>query len=299
LLHNIRRGFSTVERSSSRSVWRIMIVSRRPFRARSRILRTGLCPSKRRGPILSMTIQVCYLRSPALPCLTPRHLARPHYDAAQSVLNLLRGRSKADEVISHLNQLRNQLADRADGVGEDVNVDAVVRALAVQSLLHIGARSFSHFLNAIERYLPVLRHLAQMQAQGADAKADILTAAAVFWKRSRQMVGIVFDKLMQYQIVDPTDVVAWTFGHGGGAVGKDELGRDRQGRPCVGAYEWDLLKAAIDKANGRVLVAKRKVTQLRKEEDDTRARENAVAGMEVDADAKPGMRALLSFRGKS
>jgi nuclear cap-binding protein subunit 1 len=25
------------------------------------------------------------------------------------------------------------------------------------------------------------------------------------------MVGIVFDKLMQYQIVDPTDVVSWAF----------------------------------------------------------------------------------------
>ncbi|EIN10194.1 hypothetical protein PUNSTDRAFT_43188 [Punctularia strigosozonata HHB-11173 SS5] len=215
--------------------------------------------------------------------------SRPHYDAAQSVLNLLRGRSKAEEVISHLNQLRNQLADRADT--EDVNVDSVIRSVAVQSLLHIGSRSFSHFLNAIERYLPILRHLAQpgggASSSHADTKADILTAAAVFWKRSRQMIGIVFDKLMQYQIVDPTDVVIWTFHHGGGAVGKDELGRDRQGRPCVGAYEWDLLKAAIDKANGRVLVAKRKVTQLRKEEDDTRARENAGVGMEVDADAKP------------
>jgi nuclear cap-binding protein subunit 1 len=32
--------------------------------------------------------------------------------------------------------------------------------------------------------------------------------------------------------------------------------------------QWDLLKAALDKANGRVMIAKRKVIALRKEEDE-------------------------------
>jgi nuclear cap-binding protein subunit 1 len=44
-----------------------------------------------------------------------------------------------------------------------------------------------------------------------EANADILTAAASFWKYNRQTVAIVFDKLMQYHIVDPNDVVGWTF----------------------------------------------------------------------------------------
>lgn len=200
------------------------------------------------------------------------------------MLNLLRGRSKAEEVVSHLNALKNQLTDRMDG---DLNVDGVLRSIAVQSLLHIGARSFSHFLNAIERYLPILRHLAHSQAQ-TQARDDILTACAIFWMRNRQMVRIVFDKLMQYQIVDPTDIVAWTFAHGGGAVGRDELGRDVQGRPRLGAAEWEVLKAALDKANGRVVVARKRVAALRKEQDETRAREQAGRAMDVDGDTKPG-----------
>ena len=78
-----------------------------------------------------------------------------------------------------------------------------------------------HFLNAIERFLPILRYLASGGVSSAggggtpEAKANILAAAAAsFWKYNRQMVAIVFVKLMQYQIVDPNDVVGWTFLNG-------------------------------------------------------------------------------------
>ncbi|TDL29146.1 hypothetical protein BD410DRAFT_735868 [Rickenella mellea] len=194
---------------------------------------------------------------------------RPHHDAAQSLLNLLRGRSKADDVIAHIETLKNNLVESSDG---DVNVDQVIRSITMQSLLHIGSRSFSHFLNAIERYLPVLRSIAT----SADAKADILMSAVEFWRRNRQMVGIVFDKLMQYQIVDPSDVVAWAFTARGDA---------RAG--TIDAFAWDLVKGALDKANGRVLIAKKKVALLRKEEDDDRARAKAHQNMEVDGDTAP------------
>lgn len=166
-----------------------------------------------------------------------------------------------------------------------------MRSIAVQSLLSIGSRSFSHLLNAIERYLPLLRSLAGSTTVGvgnAEAKADILTAAAAFWKRNKQMVNIVFDKLMQYQIVDPTDVVAWTFMN---VAGDGHL--SGMGPLSLSAFEWDLLKGALDKANGRVMIARRKVAALRKEEDDTRAKAKArggvdVSSMEVDGDTKAG-----------
>ncbi|KAF9457993.1 MIF4G like-domain-containing protein [Collybia nuda] len=212
--------------------------------------------------------------------------SRPHHDAAQSVLNLFRGRAKADDVISHLDTLKTNLETSEEG---HINVDAIVRSIAVQSLLHIGSRSFSHLLNAIERYLPLLRNVASggvSSAGGsgnAEAKAGILTAAAAFWKYNRQMVGIVFDKLMQYQIVDPTDVVGWTFLNGSTIGQLSELAAPLS----LSAFEWDLMRGALDKANGRVMIARRKVTALRKEDDDTRARVKASTNdnsMEVDAD---------------
>ncbi|KLO09925.1 hypothetical protein SCHPADRAFT_999939 [Schizopora paradoxa] len=193
--------------------------------------------------------------------------SKPHHDTAQSLLGLLKGRTKADEVITHIETLKNDLAESEI----NANVDTLIRSMAIQSLLHIGSRSFSHFLNAIERYLPVLRHLAPT----SDAKLDILLAAADFWRRQRQMVLIVFDKLMQYQIVDPSDVIAWAFSKGSNASTS----------PCrIDAFRWGLIESALDKANGRVAIARRKVVALRKEEDESRARATASGNMEVDAD---------------
>ncbi|CDO74178.1 hypothetical protein BN946_scf185043.g229 [Trametes cinnabarina] len=205
----------------------------------------------------------------------------PYHESAQSILNLIRGRAKPDDVMAHLESLRNSLMETTE------NVDAVLRAITVQSLLHIGSRSFSHFLNAIERYLPLLRNLAAGRIStggnaNVEARTDIMSAVATFWRHSRHMINIVFDKLMQYQIVDPTDVVGWTFTH----CSQVTYGK---AKTTFGAFQWDLLKAALDKANGRVMMQRRKVAALRKEADEKAAK--AIAGesatMEVDAEARP------------
>jgi nuclear cap-binding protein subunit 1 len=195
----------------------------------------------------------------------------PYYDAAQNVLNQLRSRTKPEDVLAHLETIKNSLAETAD---PNEDPDTLIRSIAIQSLLHIGSRSFSHFLNAVERYLIVLRSLTG----SPEAKEHVLELVANFWKRSHQMVGVVFDKLMQYQIVEPADVVSWVFAH------------------RAGGLDWDLLRSAIDKANGRVVVARRRVVTLRKEDDDAQAREKAnanggvtdAATMEVDAETMHG-----------
>ncbi|KAL0949059.1 hypothetical protein HGRIS_009157 [Hohenbuehelia grisea] len=210
----------------------------------------------------------------------PEHV---HHDAAQSILNLFRGRAKAEDVVAHLDTLKSTLETSGT-----INIDSTVRSIVVQSLLHVGSRSFSHLLNAIERYLPLLRNLTggsltSGPSSNAEAKVEILTIAASFWKLNRQMVTIVFDKLMQYQIVDPTDIVSWTFINGSDIA--DTTGS--VGPLSLSAFEWDLMRAALDKANGRVMIARRKVAALRKEDDETRAKAKARVGesMEVDADA--------------
>ncbi|KAF9076688.1 MIF4G like-domain-containing protein [Rhodocollybia butyracea] len=210
---------------------------------------------------------------------------KPHHDAAQSILNLFRGRAKAEDVITQLDTLRNTLEIE---VSDSENVNSLIRFITTQSLLHIGSRSFSHLLNAIERYLPLLRTLASggmtasAGAGNPEAKADILSASASFWKYNSQMVAIVFDKLMQYQIVDPTDVVSWTFLH----VNEiDESEADLKAPLSLSTFEWDLLRGALNKAVGRVSIARRKLALLRKEDDENRAR--VKANMDVDGDVKP------------
>ncbi len=93
----------------------------------------------------------------------------------------------------------------------------------------------------------------------------------------------MFDKFMQYQIVDPPDVVVWTFVNGV-EVGQFE---ERGGPMNLSAFEWDILRAALDKANGRVTLARKKVVALRREDDDARAKTKAGnENMEVDAEPK-------------
>jgi nuclear cap-binding protein subunit 1 len=177
-------------------------------------------------------------------------------------LNLLRDRTKAEQVITELETLRSNLQEAGDP-----RTEAVIRAATLQGLLQVGSRSFSHLLNAIERYLPVLRSLV---SSGSEARADILRAAGIFWSKSGQMVAIVVDKMMQYQIVEPSDVVDFAFS-------KVQLAQGPTQR-------WELVRAALDKANGRLLVAQRKAAALRKEEDDERARKLAGAATSMDVD---------------
>jgi len=99
------------------------------------------------------------------------------------------------------------------------------------------------------------------------------------------MVAIAFDKFMQYQIVDPPDVVDWTFMNGVEVSGEQFSPTERV--MSLSAFEWDILRAALDKANGRVMLARKKVAALRKEDDDVRAKIKARdENMEVDAEPK-------------
>lgn len=188
---------------------------------------------------------------------------------------MIKGRSKSDEVAAHC---------------ADLPRNVPLQHMVMQCLLHVGARSFSHFLNAVERYLPLLRGDSG-SGSGLGGEKDksksraILCASGEYWALNGQMVGIVFDKLMQYQIVDPSDVIEYAFAAG------TVVGEESPEGEGLTTERWVLVEAALNKANGRVVGAKRRVAALNKEEEDRRARAIANAGgigMDVDGDAQAG-----------
>jgi hypothetical protein len=77
--------------------------------------------------------------------------------------------------------------------------------LAIQSLLQIGSKSFSHFLNMLERYVTVLRDVTSTAAR----RQKLLSSIAAFCGSNYHFITIVIDKLVRYQILDPIDVVRW------------------------------------------------------------------------------------------
>lgn len=176
--------------------------------------------------------------------------------------------------MTHVEILKNNFIENGES---ERRASVLVRSMVMQSLLHIGSRSFSHFLNAMERYLQLLRTIST-----AEGKSDVLDAAGDFWRKNYQMLIIVFDKLMQYQIVDPTNVITWAFAPR----------QSKRGLAGLTTDEWQLVKGALAKAIGRVAISKRKLATLRKEEDDARARvkartdENAENAIDVDGEVK-------------
>lgn len=83
----------------------------------------------------------------------------------------------------------------------------VVRDVAMQALLNAGSRSFSHLLNVMERYNDLLRQLSSTPS----ARITLLDSATRFWAKSPQWVLIVIDKLLQYRIIEPADVIEFVF----------------------------------------------------------------------------------------
>ncbi|KAF8313202.1 hypothetical protein DL93DRAFT_2114156 [Clavulina sp. PMI_390] len=218
---------------------------------------------------------------------SPQH---PYHEPAETLHNLFRNRTAVDGIIPVATALRTSLPESIE-LPAHLTASSVVRSITMQILLHVGSRSMSHLLNAIERYLPLMRSLATT----SEEKEDYCRAASRFWRRNSQMVGIVFDKLMQYQIVDPGDIIAWSF-HRSDADGdtpvkvesSDEAAAESSAASdtaMIDVHAWSLLKAALDKAIGRVAIAQGKVLTLRKDDEDAKAKAMMAvpgAGVEVE-----------------
>ncbi|KAJ3045244.1 Nuclear cap-binding protein subunit 1 [Rhizophlyctis rosea] len=81
----------------------------------------------------------------------------------------------------------------------------IAREVLVQCLLKHGSLSFSHFLNVTERYVGPLRECNERD----DDCAHTVRIIADFWAESPQNMEIVFDKLMNYRVVDPLSILRW------------------------------------------------------------------------------------------
>jgi nuclear cap-binding protein subunit 1 len=87
-------------------------------------------------------------------------------------------------------------------LAEDEKLDIVLHCV-----LSLGAKSFSHLLNTVERYLPLLRALVTSAA----SRLATLRAVHDFWQNSPQHLLIIADKLMTYRLVDHFSIVAFLF----------------------------------------------------------------------------------------
>jgi nuclear cap-binding protein subunit 1 len=140
-----------------------------------------------------------------------------------------------------------------------------IRLMAFETLLQLGSRSFSHFLNATERYLDVLRFLTP----DPTARRILLDAVQNYWRFSPQQRLITIDKYIQYGVLEGLDVVDWAFSEDSGAA----IGEEGDG--WTDGDRWEVLKMCLDKHVGRVNAVRKRVRAVEREDEAARARRAA------------------------
>ncbi|KAJ2793382.1 Nuclear cap-binding protein subunit 1, partial [Coemansia helicoidea] len=90
---------------------------------------------------------------------------------------------------------------------DDDERQALAREMLVEHVLLLGSKTFSHMLNAIEKFLPAL----QQFGDAPEAKLQIARTVEDFWLRNPQFCAITIDKLVNYRVIDPVTVVEMLF----------------------------------------------------------------------------------------
>jgi nuclear cap-binding protein subunit 1 len=155
--------------------------------------------------------------------------------------------------------------------GPDEPMSSEVRLMAVETLLQLGARSFSHFLNATERYLDVLRFLTPDPA----SRQTLLQGVYNFWRASPHMRLVVLDKYIQYGVLEGLDVVDWAFAPADDMDAGVGAGGSRAADGWTDGWKWEVLRMCLDKHVGRVAAVRNRVRLVEKEDEAARARRAA------------------------
>ncbi|WWD15707.1 hypothetical protein CI109_100129 [Kwoniella shandongensis] len=179
---------------------------------------------------------------------------------AAELLQLLRQKLPTAELISHMEGMPNA----SSGPGEPLF--PAFRRMIVETILHLGSRSFSHFLNATERYIDVLRYLTP----DPSSRRVLLEGVASYWGRSSQMRLVTVDKYIQYGILEGLDVIDWIFADDGA-----ESAASEEGDGWTDGDKWEMLKMTLGKHVGRVRAVKRRLREIEREDEAARARRAA------------------------
>ena len=185
---------------------------------------------------------------------------------------MIKTKSGVDDLMEQTIKIEEELKENVTLPQNGINATKVSRDLLVQSLLYMGSRSFSHFLNMTERYLQLLRNITSTQ----NDRIDLLRSLGRFLRFNTQNKKIYIDKLLQYRLIEPTDVIVWLFESNDKDFPNDVL-------PSVDNNEIDysdicfaeLLKTTLDKVNSRVLQTEQRLAMLKSENENQVAIERA------------------------
>ncbi|KAJ2887118.1 Nuclear cap-binding protein subunit 1 [Coemansia aciculifera] len=152
-------------------------------------------------------------------------------DVSVAMGRCLKSKGTVEQALAILQEHYSQWADI-----DDERRQTLAREMLVEHVFLLGSKTFSHMLNAIEKFMPAL----QKFGDSAEAKLQIAQVTEDFWLRNPQFFAITIDKLINYRVIDPATVIAMLFDNG-----------------HVGSWSkfhyWEILHNTVKKVNMRVV----------------------------------------------
>ncbi|KAJ3255331.1 Nuclear cap-binding protein subunit 1 [Boothiomyces macroporosus] len=106
----------------------------------------------------------------------------------------------------------------------------------LQCIMYQGSKSFSHLLDVVERYLPLLQKINE------DEERQLLTTRVTqaFWEKNPQFLEIILTKLVNYKIIEAKAIITWL------------LSSENLEKNCTKFFVWNILSTTLNKLTVRV-----------------------------------------------
>lgn len=119
--------------------------------------------------------------------------------------------SSREDVKDHLSSIKSYVDSNASllsQMAQDHGLDSINQIphdALLQSLMFQGSKSFSHLLNVIESYLPLLQ-----EWNATEEERNLSTKVICgYWRLNSQFQEIILGKLVNYRVLDSQSVVSW------------------------------------------------------------------------------------------
>lgn len=248
---------------------------------------------------LPAEVQAKLLPEEPAPAFTYAAEDHPFRDRAMGLIQSMRARATAEVILADLQGFRREILpeemasfvpSETEKIGfqarDESEAELAIRDVVIQAILSIGSRSFSHFLNVVERYHALLRQLSTAPAM----RLAILSSTVRFWHKSPQWILIVADKWLQYRIIEPADVIDFVFAPPSDqpaiVTGTVDVAQQRD---WSSFHWWELIKLTVHKVHGRVEQVRKRLESMQRAEMERLERLEAVreAGGPTDDVGQP------------
>nr|ATB19597.1 putative ABA hypersensitive 1 [Juniperus flaccida] len=159
------------------------------------------------------------------------------FTLSKELNNLVKDKKTSREILSWVEE--NIIAVH----GHNVSIDVVV-----QTLLHIGSKSFSHLFTVLERYGNIISKLGSGQSN----EILVIEETSKIFQNNTQMAAIAIDRMMVYRIVSNLSIVTWVFS----PSNVEQF--HTSDRP------WEILRNALDKTYNRISDLRKGVISVEK-----------------------------------